>query len=63
MLSALLKRAMWYFCLKGRFNIKPCFGQRVVHHLNCITASMNTASIPKKHLVPHVSLFFGSHRC
>ncbi|XP_046772036.1 spermatogenesis-associated protein 4 isoform X1 [Gallus gallus] len=37
-----------------RFNIKPCFGQRVVHHLNCITACMNTASIPKEHLLPHI---------
>ncbi|XP_019470665.1 spermatogenesis-associated protein 4, partial [Meleagris gallopavo] len=37
-----------------RFNIKPSFGQRVVHHLDCITPSMNTASIPKKHLLPHI---------
>uniref|UniRef100_A0A8V0XKH1 Spermatosis associated 4 n=1 Tax=Gallus gallus TaxID=9031 RepID=A0A8V0XKH1_CHICK len=37
-----------------RFNIKPCFGQRVVHHLNCITACMNTDSIPKEHLLPHI---------
>uniref|UniRef100_A0A8C2TET7 Spermatosis associated 4 n=1 Tax=Coturnix japonica TaxID=93934 RepID=A0A8C2TET7_COTJA len=36
-----------------RFNIKPSFGQRVVHHLDCITPSTNTTRIPKKHLSPH----------
>ncbi|XP_042667389.1 spermatogenesis-associated protein 4 isoform X1 [Centrocercus urophasianus] len=37
-----------------RFNIKPSFGQRVVHHLDCIIPSTNTASIPKQHLLPHI---------
>ncbi|XP_072190681.1 spermatogenesis-associated protein 4 [Excalfactoria chinensis] len=36
-----------------RFNIKPSFGQRVVHHLDCIMPSANTASIPKECLSPH----------
>ncbi|NXC48754.1 SPAT4 protein, partial [Penelope pileata] len=31
-----------------RFNVKPSFGQRLIHHFYCTTPCMNTASIPKE---------------